>query len=107
MSAATPAGRWSSPAHDFIEIALIAPTCGLPHPRTVAGMSSVTMSALSGMQAATRRFADAAVRIAGPHSQDRAADIVDLLSARRDFEANLLVLRAEADMMDRLLDIKA
>jgi flagellar basal body rod protein FlgC len=34
-------------------------------------------------------------------------DIVDLLTAKRDFEANLLVLGVEADMMDRLLDIKA
>jgi flagellar basal body rod protein FlgC len=70
-------------------------------------MSAIAATALSGMQAATRRFADAAVRIASPQSDDRAKDIVDLLSARRDFEANLLVLRVEADMMDRLLDIRA
>lgn len=74
-------------------------------------MSTVSAIALSGMQAATQRFADAAVRIASPlsdaQSDDRVKDIVDLLTAGRDFEANLLVLRVEADMMDRLLDIRA
>ena len=70
-------------------------------------MSPVASTALAGMQAATHRFADAAGRIARAESNDMPKDIVDLLTARRDFEANLLVLRVEADMMDRLLDIRA
>jgi flagellar basal body rod protein FlgC len=69
-------------------------------------MSSVTATALSGMNAATQRFADAAGRIASGKSDDQAKDIVDVLEARRDFEANLLVLRVESEMMDRLLDMK-
>ena len=70
-------------------------------------MSPVAATALSGMQTATQRFAAAASRIARADSKDdMPKDIVDLLTARRDFEANLLVLRVEADMMDRLLDIR-
>jgi flagellar hook protein FlgE len=70
-------------------------------------MSPVAATALSGMQTATQRFAAAAGRIARADSSDMPTDVVDLLTAKRDFEANLLVLRVETEMMDRLLDMKA
>jgi hypothetical protein len=71
------------------------------------GMSTVTATALSGMNAATLRFSAAAGDIASGKSDDMAKDIVELLAANRDFEANLLVLRIDSDMSDRLLDIVA
>jgi flagellar hook protein FlgE len=70
-------------------------------------MSTVAATALSAMSAATQRFAAAAGRIARPDASDLPRDIVDLLTAKRDFEANLFVLRVEAEMTDRLLDLKA
>jgi flagellar hook protein FlgE len=70
-------------------------------------MSSVTFTALSAMQSAQHRFGEAAGRIASNSGDsDIAQDITDLLMAKRDFEANLLVLRAEDEMFDRLLDIR-
>lgn len=70
-------------------------------------MSIIAATALSGMQTATQRFTAAAGRIARADSNDMPKDIVDLLTAKRDFEASLLVLRVETEMMNRLLDIKA
>ena len=70
-------------------------------------MSSVTATALSGMNAATLRFSAAAGNIASGKPGDMAKDIVELLMASRDFEANFLVLRIDAEMSDRLLDIVA
>ncbi len=70
-------------------------------------MSTVTATALSAMNGAVLRFGQAAGRIASARSEDMAGDVVELLSARRDFEANLLVLRVEDEMTRRLLDIKA
>jgi hypothetical protein len=70
-------------------------------------MSTIAATALSGMNLATQRFSSAAVNIASGQSTDLAADLVEVLSARRDFEANLLVLRIDAEMSERLLDIVA
>ena len=70
-------------------------------------MSTIAATALSGMNLATQRFSTAAVSIARGQSQDLAKDVVDVLIAKRDFEANLLVLRVDAEMSERLLDIVA
>ena len=70
-------------------------------------MSSIAATALSGMNIATQRFSTAAVSIASGRSTDLARDVVDVLTAKRDFEANLLVLRVDAEMSERLLDIVA
>lgn len=70
-------------------------------------MSTIAATALSGMNIATQRFANAAVSIASGQSPDLAKDVVEVLTAKRDFEANLLVLRVDAEMSERLLDIVA
>ena len=70
-------------------------------------MSTVTATALSGMNAATLRFSAAASNIASGTPGDVTKDVVELLMASRDFEANLLVLRIDSEMSDRLLDIVA
>lgn len=67
----------------------------------------MTATAFSGLNTATQRFSTAAGNIASGKSPDLAKDVVELLTARRDFEANLLVLRVDAEMSDRLLDIVA
>lgn len=74
---------------------------------SLAAMSTVAATALSGMNLATQRFSTAAVSIASGQSPDLAKDVVEVLSAKRDFEANLLVLRVDAEMSERLLDIVA
>jgi flagellar basal-body rod protein FlgC len=51
-------------------------------------------------------FADSEGMVAAPNI-DLGAEIVNLITARNDYAANLMVLRVEADMMDRLLDIRA
>ena len=70
-------------------------------------MSTVTATALSGMNAATLRFSAAASNFASGTPGDVTKDVVELLMASRDFEANLLVLRIDSEMSDRLLDIVA
>jgi flagellar basal-body rod protein FlgC len=51
-------------------------------------------------------YADANGMIAAPDI-DLASEIVNLITAELDFAANLIVLRAESDMMASLFDIKA
>jgi flagellar basal-body rod protein FlgC len=51
-------------------------------------------------------YADGDGMVAAPDI-DLGAEIVNLITASNDYAANLMVLRVEADMMDRLLDIRA
>ena len=51
-------------------------------------------------------YADANGFVAAPDI-DLGEQVVGLLTARNEYAANLMVLLVEADMMDRLLDIKA
>jgi flagellar hook protein FlgE len=71
-------------------------------------MSPVSSIALGGVHSALQRFSAAAGGIANMHAPD--ADLVsetlNLVTAKHEFSANLAVLRTEADMLDRLLDIR-
>jgi flagellar basal-body rod protein FlgC len=51
-------------------------------------------------------YADAQGMVAAPDI-DLGSEMVDLITAELDFAANLVVLRAESDMLAALLDIKA
>jgi hypothetical protein len=70
-------------------------------------MSVIAATALSGARLAAERFGTAARSLAGGPQENPAGDVAATLVARRDFEANLLVLRAHAGMTERLLDILA
>jgi flagellar hook protein FlgE len=69
-------------------------------------------AALSGLRAATVRLDTAAQSIASrsssgpqPTGRDEATDLLDLVTARTDFAANLAVLRTGDQMMGALLNI--
>lgn len=68
-------------------------------------MGMITATALSGARLAAERFGTAARSLSGGTQEDPAGDVAAMLLARRDFEANLLVLRVHAGMTQRLLDI--
>jgi flagellar basal body rod protein FlgC len=64
-----------------------------------------------GLTAATQRFEASATRIAtmGVEGQDvdLAHEMVEMISARRQFSANLSVVRFAQDMWEALLDLQA
>ena len=73
---------------------------------------SGNQAALSGLRAATLRLYTAADSISArsasgpqPSGRDEITDLVDLVTARSDFAANVAVLRASDKMMGALLDI--
>lgn len=70
------------------------------------GPHSAAQIAAAGMQAATTRFAKASQTIA-EHGAGAVEPIVEAISAKTDFKANLAVLRASDRMTGALLDIFA
>lgn len=69
-------------------------------------MSAISSIALSGLNAASQRLQDSAMRIAGGGANaDLADEAVQQITAQIDFAANAQVLRADAQMTKRLLDI--
>lgn len=64
-----------------------------------------------GLTAATQRFEASATRIAtmGVEGQDvdLAHEMVEMISAKHQFSANLSVVRFAQDMWDALLDLQA
>lgn len=63
-----------------------------------------------GLTAATRRFESAAVRIAnmrGDEDVDLGKEVVEMISAKHQFSANLSVVRFAQDMWKALLDLQA
>ena len=72
---------------------------------TISAMSS----GVSGLQRATQRFETSAARIANPTAQgsDMATDMVDMLSAKFDFEASTKVIKIASDMQKSAIDILA
>lgn len=77
-------------------------------------MSTITATALSGVNAAVRRFETAARSIAGAPlaanpsgaQADLTEDVVGLIAAGHDFSANLQVLRTADEMTGALLDLR-
>ena len=73
-------------------------------------MISSINNALGGMQAAQQSFLQSAQRISrlgtdqGSTSADPHGEMVDLMTSRRGYEANMQVVRASDEMLGTLLD---
>jgi flagellar hook protein FlgE len=71
---------------------------------TISAMSS----GLSGLQRATQKFETSAARIANPNSVgDLAAEIVNVLTAKLDFEASTKIIKVASEMQKSAIDILA
>lgn len=69
---------------------------------------SAISSGLSGLQRASQRFEASAARIANPNSgSDMTTDLVDVLTAKLDFEASTKVIKIASDMEKSAIDILA
>jgi flagellar basal body rod protein FlgC len=69
-------------------------------------MSAISSIALSGLNAASQRLHDSATRVAnGGTNVDLADEAVQQITARIDFAANAQMLKTDAQMTTRLLDI--
>jgi len=70
---------------------------------------SAISSGLSGLQNATQRFQASAARIANPANggADLAADLINVLTAKLDFEASTKVIKIAGDMQQSAIDILA
>ena len=66
---------------------------------------SITGVATGGMEAAQRKLERTGERIA--HSEASPEDMVELLSARNQFETNARVLETDDEMRRKLIDILA
>ncbi len=66
---------------------------------------SITGVALGGMEEARKKLERTAERIARPEAPPE--DMVELLSARNQFETNARVIQTADEMQKRLLDIFA
>ena len=70
-------------------------------------MSAIS-SGLSGLQRATQKFEGSAARIANPNSGgDMAEDLVNVLTAKLEFEASTKVIKVASDMQKSAIDILA
>jgi flagellar hook protein FlgE len=71
---------------------------------TISAMSS----GLSGLQRATQKFETGAARIANPNSgADLATELVNVLTAKLDFEASTKIIKVASDMQKSAIDILA
>lgn len=71
---------------------------------TISAMSS----GLSGLQRATQKFETSAAPIANPNSGgDFAEEIVNVLTAKLDFEASTKIIKVASDMQKSAIDILA
>jgi hypothetical protein len=69
---------------------------------------SAISSSLSGLQRASQRFENSAAIIANPNSGgDLATEMVNVLTAKLDFEASTKVLTVASDMQKSAIDILA
>lgn len=69
---------------------------------------SAISSGISGLQRASQRFEASAARIANPAgTPDMAADLVDALAAKIDFEASTKVVKIASNMQKSAIDILA
>jgi flagellar hook protein FlgE len=70
--------------------------------------TSAISSGVSGLQRATQRFETSAARIANPNSGgDLAEELVNVLTAKLDFEASTKVIKVASDMQKSAIDILA
>ena len=71
---------------------------------TISAMSS----GLAGLQRATQKFETSAARIANPTSGgDMAEDLINVLTAKLDFEASTKIIKVASDMQKSAIDILA
>lgn len=70
---------------------------------------SAISSGISGLQRASQRFEASAERIARPGAEgaDLAADMVDVIGAKLDFEASTKVIKIASDVQKSAIDILA
>jgi flagellar hook protein FlgE len=70
--------------------------------------TSAISSGVSGLQRATQRFETSATRIANPNlGADLAEELVNVLTAKLDFEASTKVIKVASDMQKSAIDILA
>jgi len=70
-------------------------------------MSDITAIALSGLQAASKRFEDSAKRTVSDPTADLPKELVTQKTAALEFEANLKVIKTANEMTKNALDILA
>ncbi|MET3900026.1 flagellar hook protein FlgE [Devosia sp. UYZn731] len=71
---------------------------------TISAMSS----GLSGLQRATQKFETSAARVASPNSgADLAEELINVLTAKLDFEASTQIIKVASDMQKSAIDILA
>ena len=69
---------------------------------------SALSSGLSGLQRATQKFEASAVRIADPNSGgELTRELVNMLTAKLDFEASTKIITVATDMQKSVIDILA
>lgn len=70
-------------------------------------ISNANISAANGMQHALHSYGKAAARIADPHTNLSADDVLKLKASERQFELNAKVVATADRMTGRLIDIIA